>query len=485
MRSRLYRLPSALLVCSCLPLACALDADKLVPVRWPGGPLEVARRAGADPAIPSLDLLRGTPINCVLVTWSGPADAAIVREQQRLAGAFAKEAHDRGVAVLGLLRAGSDPVEAVEAALSARLDGLALEPDFADLARLAQAAEHAEAFAAIPLQAGGGAPGIRILSDSGAAVATPTSEPWIDSNLWLVRALRAKGQAPVWMGFALENPSVDNYVRAIADSAAAVGQWVIAPDDRLLSGLANKRPEATAKWHSITEALGFFAQHRAWREFSATGPVGIVRDPTTRYPDIADENLNLIARRRIPYRTMERASLCAADLEGLKALLATEISNPTESERSLLKTFVERGGLLVTGPWWGAAVPKEQDFITQQLGKGQVIEYRDESPDPENLSKNLLHLLGKRNLGIRLFNAPTVLPYLSESDDGKQLLVQMINYASGPSEAITVRVRGPYRTARLFSLNGSVVDLPVERSEQDVELTIDRIQTYAALVLEK
>jgi hypothetical protein len=182
---------------------------------------------------------------------------------------------------------------------------------------------------------------------------------------------------------------------------------------------------------------------------------------------------------------MERASLCAADLEGLKALLATEISNPTESERSLLKTFVERGGLLVTGPWWGAAVPKEQDFITQQLGKGQVIEYRDESPDPENLSKNLLHLLGKRNLGIRLFNAPTVLPYLSESDDGKQLLVQMINYASGPSEAITVRVRGPYRTARLFSLNGSVVDLPVERSEQDVELTIDRIQTYAALVLEK
>lgn len=484
MRLRLYCLPGVLLVLNSLALAYALDADKLMPVRWPGGPLEVAG-AKAKAAMPSLDLLRGTPVNCLLVTWSGPGDAALVKEQQQLAGTYAKEAHTRGLTVLGLLYAGSDPVQAVAAAVDAHLDGLALEPDFADFSRLSQATEHAADLAVIPLQAGGGAPGIRVLSDSGAAVATPTSEPWIDSNLWLVRALRAKGQAPVWLGFALENPSVDNYMRAIADSAAAWGQWVVAPDDGLLSGLANKRPEALAKWHSITEALGFFEQHRLWRQFAATGPVGIVRDPATRYPDIADENLNLIARRRIPYRTMERAALCAPALEGLKALLAIEISNPAESERLLLKTFAERGGLLVTGPSWGTAVPKDQDYLTQPLGKGQVIVYRDESPDPESLSKNLLHLLGKGNLGIRLFNAPTVLPYLSASDDGKQLLVQMINYASGPSETITVRVRGPYRTVRLLGLNGSTADLPVEKQEQDIELTIEKIQTYAALLLER
>jgi hypothetical protein len=287
------------------------------------------------------------------------------------------------------------------------------------------------------------------------------------------------------MGFALENPSVDNFVRAIADSAAAGGQWVVTPDDGQLSGLANQRPGALAKWRRIAEALGFFEQHRAWRQLAATGLVGIVRDPVTRYSDIADENLNLIARRRIPYRTMERAGLCAPALEGLKALVATEISNPTENERSLLKNFAERGGLLFTGPWWGAAAPKDQDYLTQELGKGKVTVYRDEAPDPESLSKNLLHLLGKGNLGIRLFNAPTVLPYLSASDDGKQLLVQMINYASGPSETITVRVRGPYRTERLLALNGSDAELPVERSGEDITLTIEQMQTYAALVLER
>jgi len=484
MRPRLHCLPGVLLLWGCLPLAHALEVDKLMPVRWPGGPLDVARRAGAKAAIPSLDLLRGTPMNCLLLTWSGPGDAAIIREQQQLAGVYAKEAHNRGFTVFGLLYAGAEPMQAVAAAVDARLDGLALEPDFADFARLSQAAEHAADLALIPLQAGGGAPGIRVLSDSGAAVATPTSEPWIDSNLWLVRALRVKGQTPVWLGFALENPSIDNYVRAVADSAAAGGQWAVAPDDGLLSGLANQRPEALAKWRRIAEAQTFFQQHDAWRQFAAIGPVGIVRDPVTRYPDIADENLNLIARRRIPYRTVERGALCAPALEGLQAVLATEISNPTESERSLLKTFAERGGLLVTGPSWGA-VPKDHDYLAQQLGKGQVIIYRDESPDPEGLSKNLLHLLGKGNLGIRLFNAPTVLPYLSASDDSKQLLVQMINYASGPTETITVRVRGSYRTARLLDLNGSAADLPIERSEQDIELAIKQIQTYAALVLEK
>jgi len=490
MRLLVHCLASVLVVWNCL----ALDVEKLVPVRWPGGPLEVARRTAkkSNPKIlkdlyqpASLDLLRGTPVNCLLVTWSAAGDPEMVREQQQIASAYTTEARKRGITVLGLLYAGADPVQAVEAAATAHLDGLALEPDFGDFARLSQAVEGKADFLLIPLQAGGGAPGIRVLSDSGSAVATPTSEPWIDSNLWLVRSLRAKGQTPVWLGFALENPSADDYARAIADSAAAAGRWVVAPDDALLAGLLKQQPDALAKWHRIADALAFFEQQAGWRRFAAAGPLGIVRDPTTRYPDVADENLHLIARRRIPYRLIDRTALDGKELDGLKALLVTEISNPAESERSLWKKFAEGGGLLVAGPAWGTAVPKDKDCLEQELGKGTVVVYREETPDPEALSKNLLHLLGKGNLGLRLFNAPTVLPYLSASEDGKQLLVQMINYASGPSEAITVRVSGSYRTARLYGLAGAAASLPVEKSEQGIELALGPVHTYAALLLEK
>jgi len=490
MRRLVHCLPSVLLVWNCF----ALDVAKLVPVRWPGGPLEVTRRAAAkaDPGIlkdfyrpASLELLRDTPINCLLVTWSAAGDPAVLRAQQEMAGAYAKLAQQKGLAVLGLVYAGADPVQAVEAAQAAHLDGLALEPDFADFERLSQAVEGKADFLLIPLQAGGSSPGIRVLSDAGAAVATPTSEPWIDSNLWLVRSLRAKGLAPVWLGFALENPSADNDARAIADSAAAGGRWVAAPDDGLLTGLSKQQPDALAKWRRITEALGFFEEHAEWRRFVATGPLGIVRDAATRYPDVADENLHLIARRRIPYRLIDRTAVDAKALEGLKALLVTEISNPSESERALWKNFAEEGGLLVTGPAWGTTVPKDKECMEQELGKGQVVVYREETPDPETLSKNLLHLLGRGNLGLRLFNAPSVLPYLSASEDGKQWLVQMINYASGPSESITVRVSGSYRTARLYGLSGAAADVPMEKSEQGMELAIGPIHTYAALLLER
>jgi len=458
MRRLVLCLLGVLVVWNCL----ALDVEKLVPIRWPGKSLEAAASAA------SLDFFRDTPINCVLIPWNAPAGLA-----QRT-----------GLTVLGLLDAGADPVQAVAAAQAAHLNGLALEPDFADFARLSQAVEGKLGFLVIPLEAGG-APGVRVLSDSGAAIATPTSEPWIDSNLWLVRSLRAKGRTPAWLGFALESPSDDNYARAIADSAAAGGRWVVTLDDGLMAGLSKQQPPALAKWRRITEAMSFFEQHAEWRRFVSTGPLGIVRDATTRYPDVADENLHLIARRRIPYRLIDRTALDAKALEGLKALLVTEISNPSEGERVLWKKFAEDGGLLITGPGWGTAVPKDKERLEQELGKGQIVVYREETPDSEALSKNLLRLLGKGNLGLRLFNAPTVLPYLSASEDGKQLLVQMINYASGPSDAITVRVSGSYRTARLYGLTGAAADVPMEKSEQGIELAIGQIHTYGALLLEK
>jgi len=65
------------------------------PMRWPCGPLEVALRRRQTPILPdevkvnllkwtapeSLELLRGTPINCLIVPWA--AGVAEDEEQQR------------------------------------------------------------------------------------------------------------------------------------------------------------------------------------------------------------------------------------------------------------------------------------------------------------------------------------------------------------------------------------------------------------------
>ena len=140
---------------------------------------------------------------------------------------------------------------------------------------------------------------------------------------------------------------------------------------------------------------------------------------------------------------------------------------------------------MVTGPAGGIAVPAGQPYLAQPAGKGQIIVYREDSPDPEALSKDLLSLLGKPNLGVRLFNAPAILPQLTASEDRSQLLVQLVNYATGPAESITVRVSGHYRRAHLFTLDGPVLDLPADSSDQGTEVAIQKMEVYAALLLEK
>jgi hypothetical protein len=113
------------------------------------------------------------------------------------------------------------------------------------------------------------------------------------------------------------------------------------------------------------------------------------------------------------------------------------------------------------------------------------VVYADDVPDPETLAKDMFGLIGRAELGVRLFNGPSVIPYVSSGDSGKQLLVQLINYASAPAEAVTVRISGDYRTVRLYSPDIPASELTVERSAGRVQAGIRSIPVYAAILLEK
>ncbi len=126
-------------------LHCArVRPDTWVPARWDGGPLEVAHRAKdkalADPAVreaisrwyepATLDLLEGTPINCLLVTLSAGADPEIEKQQQQLVKEYARWLASAAWRFWAwCIRA---PIRAAvaSAADDAQLDGLVLEGEF-------------------------------------------------------------------------------------------------------------------------------------------------------------------------------------------------------------------------------------------------------------------------------------------------------------------------------------------------------------------
>jgi hypothetical protein len=271
-----------------------------------------------------------------------------------------------------------------------------------------------------------------------------------------------------------------DYTRAIADAAAAGGRWVVALDDALVSGLAAGTPPARLLWRQIAAIARFFEQHADWRRFRPVGPLGILHENT----DMAAENINLITRRKIPYRLLNRTELSGRDLAGFSAVLAVGCAL-TEGEKAALSSFAQGGGLAIVGPGWGNAVPKGKDFEERQLGKGRIVVYHDDEPDPESLSKDVLHLMGKDHLGVRLFHALTVLPTVRESGDGRELLIGMVNYASEPADAVMIRLAGDYQGARLFRIESAPVALELEKSEGVTEVRIPSVPVYVALVLER
>ncbi|HTT65513.1 MAG TPA: hypothetical protein VMG35_26880, partial [Bryobacteraceae bacterium] len=424
----------------------------------------------------SLDLLRDTPFNCVIVTWAGDnAGAGLEREQHRIVREYAAQAHQRGIAVMGAVPSAAALSRTAADAMDAGLDGLVLENGGAETGQAAAAK-----LPVVVLPKAATAPGVRLFSEGGAVQATPTSEPWLDSNLWLVSLLKARGAGPAWLGYKLEASSASDYTRAIADAAAAGGHWVVAPDDALLTGLASGAPQAKTQWRQIATAAQFFEKHTDWRRFQPAGPLGILQPAN----DAGDENLNLIARRRIPYRLLDRAALIGPDLAGFSAVLALGCAL-SDGEKAALTRFAQKGGLAIVGPDWGGTVPKEKDFEVRPTGEGRIAVYRDEEPDPEALSKDVLYLMGKDHLGIRLFHAVTVLPVVREDPGGRQLLIQLVNYASLPAETVTLRLAGDYRRARLYGLDGAPVELELEKSDHVTQLKLATVPVYSAVVLER
>src|SRR5215213_8917810 len=96
-----------------LMLAMAVPAD-WVPARW----------NWTEPA--TLDLLKGTPVNCLLIKWDPETAPAVA--------AFATAASTRGIATLAVIQPVGDPADAARQAIRAKVAGIVLEGDFADAA---------------------------------------------------------------------------------------------------------------------------------------------------------------------------------------------------------------------------------------------------------------------------------------------------------------------------------------------------------------
>src|SRR5580658_92259 len=459
--------------CLALLLAMPLLASIAPPSAW-----VPARWSSTDAK--SLDLLTGTPINCLLLTTYTPE--------------FVTGAAARGIATLAVLKPGADPADPARKAARAGLQGIVLEGDFptgtATRVRDTLADAHAivvelTSRARMPL---GGSdsiigtyqgvwPGIQVL-DNGAAKAAPSGSPWIDTNTGFVRSVRAWGPASVWLGYLPPTHSViagERYQAAIADAEMAGARWIVALDDDFSARLERGDAAAIKNWRGMAQVLQFFESHPEWRALRSYGKLAVVQDPDDAL--LSGGILDMIAAKHTPLRAIPGQRLTSESLQGASMAVNVDAASLTPEQREMLKNFARAGGTVLTAPpgWKGQSA----------VQPGQITLDTAELERLNDIWHDVQTMTGRKNLGARLFNVSSMLSNVLSTGDGKQVVVELVNYSAYPVENVSVQVLGTFKHAQLITPEGVQKDLEVYVTDEGgTGVDIERVSACATVRLD-
>jgi hypothetical protein len=421
----------------------------------------------------SLELLAGTPVNCLLLKSPTP---------QLVAAAQA-----RGVVALALVTPGGDGHE-VERAQAAKVDGIVLEGDFPvgtaagikDLAVI-------ELTSRSRLQLGSTAPvlgtyqgvwpGISV-DEEGAKKSGPTSGVWIDTNTGFLRAVRAWGNPTVWIANQPPPKTVvaaTRYLQVIADAGISGARWVVAFDDDLAVRLAAREEAAIGTWNRITGLLAWFEQHPEWRAMRESGLLAVVQDPG-KGGLLSGGILDMIAVKHTPVRPVPRQQLSAEALAGATMAVNVDASSLSPEQKEILRAFTRGGGTLLTGP------PGWKD---PTAAAGSITLEKAELERLNDIWHDVNSMIGRRNMGVRLFNVSSMLSNYLAAPDGKTAVVHLVNYSDYPVENVAMHYLGDYNHATLITPGAADKSLEVYKTEEGWGVDVDRVGVCATIKLEQ
>lgn len=466
MRLRPARLAA---LCALIPVVCAAvpaPAD-WVPARWSfSGP-------------ESLELLDGTAINCLLAP--------------HFSSSFLTAAAARKIAALAVIAPGGDTLATARAALASGVAGLVLQGDFP------------EGTAAAVRVAAKGAPVIELtarsrlpLGSQAAVIGTyqgvwpgipdqqteikqagPTGSVWIDTNTGFIRAVRAWGDAAVWI--ANDPPprtvvTVARYEQVIADAEASGARWVISLDRDFAARLGRRDSAALSGWRKMNAILSFYERHPEWRRMRESGRLALVQDPR-KGGLISGGILDMIAVKHTPVRPVPQERLSDSALNGASMAVAVDSAELTAEQKEILRNFARHGGTLLTGPpGWSDEAP-QGDRIT--LDAKQLERINDIWHDVNSM-------VGRTNLGVRLFNVSTMLSNAIASSDGGTEVVHLVNYSDFPVEDVTLQFLGAFRHATLLAPDGAEKPLEIYKVDDDTSgVDIAKVGVCATIKLER
>ena len=391
----------------------------------------------------------------------------LVVSSDRASSSFVKAAHNQGYRVYAEV-----PLQQADsAAENAAANGLAgLVLDVADSDRAATDSKLERLRPAYPklrfleLNSNGKRPQMRgtlvVKRNSVLEVSSPTAQPWIDTNLALIKVQQRSrpGQSPLysvsWNGSDPgEQPQTitpADYSLAVAEACAFHADLVLEPEKQVQKALGERDPQAAAFWKQVRSYIDFCA-HAGEAGLEAAANVAVMVDDL----DPTDEVMNLFARHNIPFKVLLPTDLKTEDIEHFDMVVV--IAKPDQAIVERIKDLAAHGKTIVVVDAHGAlpwhdheSVRVNEHTVSYAVGSGKVLELSEPVTDPETFAQDIRRVLGKQNALMSLWNGLTTVAVPYRERGGKLKMLELINYAAEQLR-VQVQIKGSFSSIRYES----------------------------------
>jgi len=287
-------------------------------------------------------------------------------------------------------------------------------------------------------------------------VSSPTAQPWLDTNLALVRIEQAfrPGQVPLY-SFQwelidslqkLQGPNAEDYLLAVAEAGAFHADLVLSLHENLQKALAQNDRDGINLWKQMRRYLEFYSRRTPPVEPAAN--IGILAGDYKK----SYEPINLLARHNIPFRILRPSEQTAVRLKEFDMMVV--LASATQQNVKLITDFASRGGIAIvvdssgSYPWQSAKRIQTGDHsVAYAVGKGRIIELTEAVPDPETFAQDIRRLMDKQKVLISLWNALTTVAVPYREPHAGVTMLELVNYAEEPLR-VQVQIKGSFHSIR-------------------------------------
>ena len=312
-----------------------------------------------------------------------------------------------------------------------------------------------------------------IKRDSVLEVSSPTAQPWIDTNLALIKVEQRSRHVQVplytfsWVDEGQQRTrTADDYSLAIAEAGAFRSDLVLPLEEHLQRGLTLNDAEAWALWKQVRSILRF-SRDASTDRLEPAANVAVVVD----HLDAGDEVLNLLSRHNIPFQVFMGSDLKGEKLQGFDILIV--FARPDEETADRINSLATRGKTVVVvdahgkSPWQSSQPVQVNEHTTSYIvGNGKVLELSEPVTDPETFAQDVRRLLGKRNALLSLWNGLTTIAVPYKDRREKLTTLELVNYAVEPVR-VQVQLKGSFTSIRYESAEHGCCEslVPIKHDE--------------------